>query len=164
MIVSPSIEGTARRLTELLPTVDLPDSFLQWQAQLLANYSGHVFVPHGVETSTPTLWQAVLESSLAQLSMQAEIAELRSQNEFLKSEQQRLEGEIKESETRGREQEADPAAAAATTTTTIQIVFRLSKILQQLLCATEAILVSNAPVVNTVILQGIYFYPQCFWL
>jgi hypothetical protein len=105
MIVSSSIEGTARQLTELLPTVDLPDSFLQWQAQLLANYSGHVFVPHGVETSTPTLWQAVLESSLAQLSMQAEIAELRSLNEFLKSEQQRLESEIKESEVRSREQE-----------------------------------------------------------
>ena len=105
MIVSPSIEGTARRLTELLPTVDLPDSFLQWQAQLLSNYSGHVFVPHGVETSTPTLWQAVLESSLAQLSMQAEISELRSQNEFLKSEQQRLESEIKEAEARSREQE-----------------------------------------------------------
>jgi hypothetical protein len=66
MIVSTSIEGTARRLAELLPTVDLPDGFLQWQAQLLANYSGHVFVPHGVETSTTTLWQAVLESSLTQ--------------------------------------------------------------------------------------------------
>ncbi len=96
---------TARRLTELLPTVDLPDSFLQWQAQLLSNYSGHVFVPHGVETSTPTLWQAVLESSLSQLSMQAEITELRSQNEFLKSEQQRLESEIKEGEARSREQD-----------------------------------------------------------
>jgi hypothetical protein len=105
MTVSTSIEGTARRLTELLPTVDLPDSFLQWQAQLLSNYSGHVFVPHGVEMSTPTLWQAVLESSLAQLSMQAEISELRSQNEFLKSEQQRLEGEIKEAEARSQRQD-----------------------------------------------------------
>ena len=105
MIISPSIEGTARRLTELLPTLDLPDSFLQWQAQLLSNYSGHVFVPSGVETSTPTLWQAVLESSLAQLRMQAEIDELRSQTELLKSEQQRLESEIKEAEARSREQE-----------------------------------------------------------
>jgi len=108
MIVSPSIEGTARQLAELLPTVGLPDGFLQWEAQLLANYSGHVFVSHGVETSTPTLWQAVLESSLAQLSMQSDIAELRnlrSQNEFLKNEQQRLESEIKESEARGRKQE-----------------------------------------------------------
>jgi hypothetical protein len=105
IIVSPSIEGTARRLTELLPTVDLPDSFLQWQAQLLANYRGHVFVPHGVETSAPTLWQAVLETSAAHLSMQAEIAELRSQNESLKGEQQRLESEIKEAVAQSREQE-----------------------------------------------------------
>ena len=55
--------------------------------------------------STPTLWQAVLESSLAQLSMQAELADLRSQNDLLKSEQQRLEGEIKEAEVRNRRQE-----------------------------------------------------------
>ena len=105
MIVNTSIEGTARHLTELLPNVDLPDSFLQWQAQLLSHYSGHVFVPYGVETSTPTLWQAVLESSLAQLSMQAEISELRSQNESLKKEQQRLESEVKETEARSRRQE-----------------------------------------------------------
>ena len=105
MIVSSSIESTARRLTELLPTVDLQDSFLQWQAQLLANYSGHIFVPHSVDMSMPTLWQAVLESSLAQLSMQAEITDLRSQNDLLKSEQQRLENEIKEAEVRSRRQE-----------------------------------------------------------
>jgi len=90
-MVSPSIEGTVRRLAELLPTVEPWDSFLQWEAQLLGNYSGHVFVPHGVEMSTPTLWQAVLESSLAQLSMQAELTNLRSQNDLLKSEQQCLE-------------------------------------------------------------------------
>ncbi|KAH9961180.1 hypothetical protein BJV74DRAFT_871919 [Russula compacta] len=106
MIVSSSIESTARRLTELLPTVDLQDSFLQWQAQLLANYSGHIFVPHSVDMSTPTLWQAVLESSLAQLSMQAEIADLRSQNDLLKSGQKRLENEIKEAEVRSRRHES----------------------------------------------------------
>jgi len=105
MMISPSIEGTARRLTELLPTVDLRDSFLQWQAQLLGNYSGHLFVPHGVEMSTPTLWQAVLESSLAQLSMQAELADLRSQNDPFKSEQQRLESEIKGVQVQSRQQE-----------------------------------------------------------
>jgi len=104
-MISPSIEGTARRLTELLPTIDLRDSFLQWQAQLLGNYSGHVFVPHGIEMSTPTLWQAVLESSLAQLSMQAELADLRSQNDLFQSEQQRLENEIKEAEVQSRQQE-----------------------------------------------------------
>ena len=105
MIVSTSIEGTARRLAELLPTVDFSDGFLQWQAQLLANYSGHVFVPQVVETSIPTLWKAVLESSLTQLSMQAEISELRSQNEVLKSEQQRLESELKRVEAGSQRQE-----------------------------------------------------------
>src|SRR5258707_2176755 len=105
MIISPSIEGPARRLIELLPNVDLPDCALKWQAQLLANYSGHVFVPHVVETSTATLWQGDLESSLAQSSMQAEIAELRSQNEFLKGEQQRSESELKGAEARSRDRE-----------------------------------------------------------
>jgi hypothetical protein len=116
MIVSPSIEGIARRLTKLLPTVDLPDT-CQWEAQLLSNYSGHVFVPNGVGTSTPPLWQAVLESSLAQLSMQAEIAELRSQNELLKGEleQQRLEGEIKEAE-QERQSSTPPSSKASTST------------------------------------------------
>ncbi|KAI9511016.1 hypothetical protein F5148DRAFT_1010122 [Russula earlei] len=117
MTVSPSIEDTARRLTEIFPTVDLPDSSLQWQAQLLSNYSGHVFVPHGVDMSTPTLWQAVLESSVAQLSMQAEIADLRSQNEFLKNEQQRLESEIREAEVQIRHQKRQIQQLESSTST-----------------------------------------------
>jgi hypothetical protein len=104
-IVSSSVEGTARRLTELLPSVDLQDGILQWQAQLLSNCSGHVFVPHSLDTSTTALWQAVLESSLAQLSMQAEISELRSQHDFQASEQKRLESELKEVEERCQRQE-----------------------------------------------------------
>ena len=107
MIVSTSIEGAVRRLTEILPTVDLPDSdsVLQWQAQLLFNYSGHVFVPHGVEASIPTLWQAVLESSLTQLTMQAENSDLQSRIEFLESDQQRLESELKAVFARSQRQE-----------------------------------------------------------
>jgi hypothetical protein len=100
MIVNTSIEDTARRLTELLATVDLPDSFL---SQLLANYTGHVFIPHGVETPTTT-WQADDADLEPSLSMQAENSELRSQIEFLKSEQQRLESEFKEAEARSRRQ------------------------------------------------------------
>jgi len=69
MTTSPSIKGIARWLAELLPTIDLQDGFLQWQAQLLGNYSGHMFVPHSVGMSMPTLWQAVLAFSLAQLSI-----------------------------------------------------------------------------------------------
>ena len=99
MTINPSTEVTARQVSGPLPTVDLPDDSLQSQAQLPVNYSCHVFVPHGVGMFTPTLWQAVLESSLAQLSMQAVIAELQSENEFLlKGEQQCLESDIKDSE------------------------------------------------------------------
>ena len=108
MIVNSSIEGTASRLTELLPNVGLPDGLLQWQARLLSVDSGqvtHVFVPRGVETSTPALWQAVLESSVAQLSMQTEISELQSQIESLKNEQQDLGSEIEDGEARVRWQE-----------------------------------------------------------
>src|ERR1700677_2687401 len=103
-IASTSVEGTARRLTELLPSVDLQDGILQWQAQLLSNCSGHVFVPHTLDSSTAALWQSVLESSLAQLSMQAEISDLRSQNDFQVSEQKRLEAELKEVEERCQRQ------------------------------------------------------------
>ena len=84
MTVSPSTEVTARRLTELLPIVDSHDNSLQWQEQPLATYS--IFVPRGVEMSMSTLWQVVLESSLTQLSLQSEVANLRSQIELLKSE------------------------------------------------------------------------------
>ena len=104
-IVSTSVEGTARRLTEPLPSVDLQDGVLQWQAQLLSNCSGHFFVPHSLDTSPAALWQAVLESSLAQLSMQAEIADLRSQNEFQTTEKKRLDIELKEVEERCQRQE-----------------------------------------------------------
>jgi len=55
--------------------------------------------------SMPTLWQAVLKSSLAQLSMQAELADLRSQSDLFKSERQCLESEIKEAEVQSRQQE-----------------------------------------------------------
>jgi Ring finger domain len=105
MTVSSSIEGTAQRLSELLPTVDLSDSSLQWQALLLSNYSAHVFIPHGVKIFPPTLWQAVVESSVAQLSTRAEIADLRLQNRYLKTVQHSLESEIKEVEGRNRRQE-----------------------------------------------------------
>ena len=108
MIAGTSIEGTARRLTELFHNVDRPDGFLQWRERLLSvdsRHVTHVFVPHGVETSTPKLWQAVFEPSLAQLSTQVKVCEWLSQIESLKNEQQGLESEIKEAEARCRRQE-----------------------------------------------------------
>ena len=53
-----------------------------------------------------------------QLSIQAEISELRSQSEFLKSEQQRLESEIMEAEARSQEQERQSSAPSSSTAST----------------------------------------------
>ena len=64
--------------------------------------------------------------------------------------------------------EAAVAVAATTATTTtrttaqIVFVFRLSKILRGMSCSAKAILII-APVIISVILQGIYFCPQSFW-
>ncbi|KAI0260325.1 hypothetical protein BC834DRAFT_832018 [Gloeopeniophorella convolvens] len=101
LIVNRTVERAARRLAELLPSIDFSDSDLQWQAQLLANFSAHVFVPRGPGMSTEVLWQAVLESSLAQLSMQAEIANLKLQTR----ERERLEQELEGAKERIRQQE-----------------------------------------------------------
>ncbi|KAI0259086.1 hypothetical protein BC834DRAFT_974597 [Gloeopeniophorella convolvens] len=101
LIVNQSVEHAARRLAELLPSIDFSDSDLQWQAQLLANFSAHVFVSCGHGMSTEILWQAVVESSLTQLSMQAEIANLKIQTR----ERERLEQELEEAEERIRQQE-----------------------------------------------------------
>src|SRR5260370_7849878 len=49
MIISPSIEGTARRLIELLPNVDLPDFALQWQPHLLPTSTRPAFYPHSLQ-------------------------------------------------------------------------------------------------------------------
>ena len=89
MIASTSIEGTARRLTEILrTTVRSTEFFLERPV----SYSGHVFVPHGVEASTSALSQAALASSLAQLSI------MKAEN----SEQQSLEKEIRDAEPQNR--------------------------------------------------------------
>jgi hypothetical protein len=96
MSVHPSIEATARWLTQLIPTMDSPDSSLQWRAQPLAKYS--IFVPRGIEMSMTILWQAFLESSRAQLSMRSELADLRSQVELWKGKQQRSEGDPNQAE------------------------------------------------------------------
>jgi len=44
-----------------------------------------------------------------------------------------------------------------------QIVFRLSNLFQGMFCSTKAIPLIDAPVIISVIPQGIYFYPQSFW-
>lgn len=106
MIASTSIEGTARRLTELLRTTVHPTKFFVGRQ---VSYSGHVFVPHGVEggleASTSPLSQVALTSSLTQLSItKADISELRSRNGSLKGDQQGLGSETKDTEPQNQRQ------------------------------------------------------------
>ncbi|KAJ6620550.1 hypothetical protein B0H10DRAFT_2020799, partial [Mycena sp. CBHHK59/15] len=74
LIVNTSLDATASHLNNLLAidTRLLADSSLQWQTQLLANFSGHFFVSKGgASNSVEDLTQAILESSLVALGLQA---------------------------------------------------------------------------------------------
>ncbi|KAJ7696452.1 hypothetical protein B0H17DRAFT_398903 [Mycena rosella] len=99
LIVNTSLDATASHLDNLLAIDDrlLTDSSLQWQTQLLANFSGHFFVPKGVATnSVEELTQAVLESSLVVLGSQAEVSDLKFQNSSLERDRQYLERQLEE--------------------------------------------------------------------
>lgn len=63
---------------------------MQWQVQLLANYSGHVFVPRESTDSSADLMSIVIESSLIILALRAEAFDLRFRNSALASEMERL--------------------------------------------------------------------------
>lgn len=78
----------------------LAEGDLQWQAQLLANYSGHIFISKG----PAHLMQTVIESSLAILAMRAEIADLRLQNSTLTTASKRMEAEMEQMEDERREE------------------------------------------------------------
>jgi uncharacterized small protein (DUF1192 family) len=104
-ILNTSIHRTAARLKEILQ-VDrrlLSDSDMQWQAQLLANYSGHIFVSRGTKQSPAHFTQTVVESSLAILALQAEVSDLKLRLSILTSENERLQAEVQMTEAqRGR--------------------------------------------------------------
>jgi hypothetical protein len=94
-ILNTSIHATAAHLRDILP-VDrrlMSDNDLQWQAQLLANFSGHVLVSNG-QIPLPLI-QTVTESSLTILALRAEVSDLKLQNSVLTSENKRLEAEMR---------------------------------------------------------------------
>ncbi|KAF9792210.1 hypothetical protein BJ322DRAFT_1102725 [Thelephora terrestris] len=86
-IFSTSIDTTAQHLYNLLAIDEsiLSDRTLQWQTQLLANFSGLLFVAktNRFDTDPIEAERAMVESSLIILSLQAEVAELKSQNAAL---------------------------------------------------------------------------------
>ncbi|KAK0467153.1 uncharacterized protein EV420DRAFT_1507489 [Desarmillaria tabescens] len=94
-----TVENAAQRLSDIL-SVDshlLSESGLQWQAQLLANFSAHVFIPNDKWSTDPAdLTQALLESSVTILTLKAQLSDLESQNQSLTSTTNRLEEEIDE--------------------------------------------------------------------
>ncbi|KAG1755277.1 uncharacterized protein EDB91DRAFT_1098167 [Suillus paluster] len=96
LILSTSIDQAASRLASILPAADnhlLSLSGLQWQAQLLNNVSGHIFVSNGPPAGMRGMQQSVIESSLAVLRLQAEVAGLKQKNARLTSENEMLEGD-----------------------------------------------------------------------
>lgn len=104
-ILNTSIDATAARLSEILPPNNhlLSDRNLQWQAQLLANFTGHVYVSTNVDSSPDEMIHAIIGSSLEILALRAEHADLKSQNSSLLSENHRLEAEIEDLEVNRRE-------------------------------------------------------------
>ncbi|KAJ7787911.1 hypothetical protein B0H14DRAFT_274801 [Mycena olivaceomarginata] len=99
LIVNTSLDATAAHLDNIL-AVDsrvLADRSLQWQAQLLAQFSAHLFIARAPATNdVKELTEAVLESSLVALGLHAEVSDLKFQNSNLSRERQSLERELDE--------------------------------------------------------------------
>lgn len=97
LFLTKSLERAARYLHNLL-YVDssvLSDSGLQWQAQLLANFSAHIFVSNSsMQSDLPGLTQSLLECSLEVLTLRAQVADLTTQNQLLTEQSDRLEEEL----------------------------------------------------------------------
>ena len=101
------MDTTAMRLSQILHVDDnlLANGGLQWQAQLLSHYSGHIFISKGKDLTNPTdSLQTIIEASLAILQVKAEIADLKHQNFLLISDNKRLESEMEEMEDNFREE------------------------------------------------------------
>ncbi|KAG2123275.1 hypothetical protein DEU56DRAFT_830093 [Suillus clintonianus] len=97
LILSTSINQAASRLASILPAADnqlLSLSGLQWQAQLLNNFSGHIFMSTGPPSDVRGMQKTVVESSLTVLRLRAEVAGLTQKNERLTKENETFEGDI----------------------------------------------------------------------
>ncbi|KXN84683.1 putative E3 ubiquitin-protein ligase ARI9 [Leucoagaricus sp. SymC.cos] len=100
-IINPNIKMAATYLSDLLPFDEslLRDPELQWQAQLLGYFSGHVLLPLEEEPSTTEM---LLESSLALLSAYADIASEKSRVSELREKVEELERQQRFLEERAR--------------------------------------------------------------
>ena len=85
-------ECVSRRKDHRFREGSASDNDLQWQAQLLANFSGHILVSSG--QIPVALTQTVTECSLTILALCAEVSDLKLQHSVLISENKRLESEL----------------------------------------------------------------------
>ncbi|KAG9314710.1 hypothetical protein JVU11DRAFT_5519 [Chiua virens] len=91
---STSVENTAHTLSDILPTIDesmFDSDDFQWQAQLLANCSAHVYVAESLREDHEA---AIIQSSLAILELRAKISELQRENQILGYDNQQLESDV----------------------------------------------------------------------
>jgi hypothetical protein len=110
LIINPSIKMAASYLSDLLSFDEdlLRDPSLQWQAQLLGYFSGHILLPLEEE---PSATEMLLESSMALLSSYADVAyeksrvsELREKVQELERQHHFMEERVKHLERRRREE------------------------------------------------------------
>lgn len=99
-IFSTSIDVTAQYLDNLLAIDEklLSDPSLQWQTQLLANFSGLLFVAKNIRFDNDAIEaeRAMVDSSLTILALQAEVSELKSRNASLQRDLQAAETKVEE--------------------------------------------------------------------
>ena len=110
---STSVDATARYLHDLLAIDEniLSDRTLQWQTQLLANFSGLLFVAKTIgrfDLDAIEAERAMVESSLTILALQAEVAELKSQNAALQREIQTAELKAEEGRSNSNRSSGSP--------------------------------------------------------
>ncbi|KAL4067469.1 hypothetical protein V8B97DRAFT_1918955 [Scleroderma yunnanense] len=115
LILSSSLENTAKILRGILHVdkdlISSPD--LQWEAQLLTNCSGHVFV---AKRETFDADKSTLESSLAVLALCSEVKELKRQNDALACQNGKLEEEVASLENAVQQEKLKSIRAATYTT------------------------------------------------
>ncbi|EMD40862.1 hypothetical protein CERSUDRAFT_71120 [Gelatoporia subvermispora B] len=72
----------------------LMDKSMQWQAQLLAHYSGHIFVSSQMTDPSTGLTELALQSSIEILNLKAKLLEIESRDKDLKAENAQLTDEV----------------------------------------------------------------------
>ncbi|KAF8645632.1 hypothetical protein AX16_007714 [Volvariella volvacea WC 439] len=98
LIFTNSLDDMAHRLDSILHVDShlLKDSSMDWQTQLLNNYSGHIFIARDTTMTLREAKQTILELSLSSLSYKTQENELKQ----LRAEKQRLENAMKGSQER----------------------------------------------------------------